>query len=427
METDVSREISALKSLESWPELERLQRILIESRRQRLRRNIFRLTQRDLRAEGLHSRMIAWLLDPQEWHGLGDKFASRFVGAMLRGCDSMKRPPATVVRVETEASTGEGPIDILLETRSDGLRGVIGIENKIDSPEVDGQLRRYGVGLVRRFPDACVFVALLTPDRRKPNKDPECGFAWIGYADVASWLEDAIHAAQGENSSALLGLDIAQQYLDIVRFDVMREANSEVETICEALYKQHREAWQVIRRFLPSERDELLRQLGSKVCERFAAEFDGDWHFSVRRGKYARVYRDDWCKLGKRTEEEPVVGWEVSDFLSWDYAAAHLRFYLTEIPDDEASNGHGYKMGLKIDIRGLSREDHLPRRIIDALEREGLKVFERDQWTTSLKSASKLPSIVKGPDRILDWAVTHAKHAVEALNSVFANESGHSA
>jgi hypothetical protein len=169
----------------------------------------------------------------------------------------------------------------------------------------------------------------------------------------------------------------------------------------------------------------LLRQLGSKVCERFAAKFDGDWHFSVRRGKYARVYREDWCQLGKRTEEEPVVGWEAGDFLSWNYAAAHLRFYLTEIPDDEASDGYGYKIGLKIDIRGLSREDRLPKRIIDELERKGLKVFERDQWTTSLKSASKLPSIVKGPDRILDWAVTHASDAVEALNSVFANESGH--
>jgi hypothetical protein len=424
METDVSREISALKSLGSWPELERLQQILVESRRQRLRRNIFRLTQWDLRTEGLHSRMIAWLLDPQEWHGLGDRFASRFLGALLGGCDAAERPPATVVRVETEASTGEGPIDISLETRSEGLLGVIGIENKIDSPEVDGQLWRYGVGLVRKFPDARVFVALLTPDHREPNKAPACGFASIGYSDVASWLEDAIHDAQVDDSSTPLGLDIAQQYLDVVRGDVMREANSEVKAICEALYKQHREAWQVIRRRLPSERDESLRQLGSKVCERFAAKFGGDWHFSVRHGKYARVYRDDWCALGTRTEEEPVVGWDGGDFLSWNYAAAHLRFYLTEIPDDETSNEYGYKIGLKIDIRGLSREDHLPRRIIAALEREDLRVFTRDQWTTSIKSASKLPSIVKGPDQVLDWAVAHAKRAIDALNSAFTAEPG---
>ncbi len=269
MESDISREIGALRTLESWSGLERLQEILLEAKRLRLRRNIFRLAQGDLRIEALHSRMIAWLLDPQEWHGLGDKFASRFVESILSGCDPTERPPTTIARVGTEVSTGEGPIDILLETRAGGLKGVIGIENKIDSPEVDGQLWRYGVGLVRNFADTRVFVALLTPDRRKPNREPKCGSAWIGYADVASWLEDAIRDAQAEHSSIPLGLDIAEQYLDVVRFDVMREANSEIETICAGLYKQHREAWQVIRRLLPSERDELLRRLGSKVhCER---------------------------------------------------------------------------------------------------------------------------------------------------------------
>jgi hypothetical protein len=424
MEPNVSREISALKTLESWSGLERLQHILLAAKQQRLRRNIFRLTQGDLRIEALHSRMIAWLLDPQGWHGLGDKFGSRFVQALLGKCRDADQS-IQIIRVHTEYSTGKGQIDILLETQSGETAGVIGIENKIDSPEGDRQLHKYGEALKQRF--ASVRLALLTPEGLEASPLPECPYATIDYAEVASWLEDAIEDIDDEHSVEPVGLDLARQYLDVVRFDVMREKNSEINAICEALYQQHREAWQVIRRFLPSERDELLRQLGSKVCERFSAEFDGDWHFSIRRGKYARVYRDDWCKLGKRTEEDPVVGWEVSDFLSWDYAAAHLRFYLTEIPDDETSNGYGYKIGLKIDIRGLSREDHLPRRIIDALEREGLKVFERDQWTTSLKSASKLPSIVKGPDRILDWAVTHAKRAVEALNSVFANESGHSA
>jgi hypothetical protein len=364
--------------------------------------------------------MIAWLLDPQEWHGLGDKFSSRFVQALLGKCHDVD-PSVQVVRVHTEYSTGEGPIDILLETQSGQTLGAIGIENKVDSPEGDGQLHRYAEALKQRFQS--VGVALLTPEGLDASPKPKCPYAPINYADVAPCLEGALQSVDVEHSMESVGLDLARQYLDVVRGDVMREANSEVKGICGALYEQYRDAWQVIRRQLPSEEDELLRCLGSAVCERFERAFSGAWRFSILRGKYARVYRPNWRVLGEKSEPDPIIGWKDKEgFLDWDYAATHLRLYITAVPDEESANGYAYRISCKFDRRSHTRRDDLPQRIVDALKAAGLAVPDQDQSTVYFGSKSKLPSIARKPDAILGWIAGRAEPVVKALDSGFGTE-----
>ena len=76
-------EHEALKRLEAWDGLQRLDTILDDLRR---RPNFFLVAPRVLRVEGVHSDMLAWLLDPRGWHGLSDGFARAFLSAVLADC-----------------------------------------------------------------------------------------------------------------------------------------------------------------------------------------------------------------------------------------------------------------------------------------------------------------------------------------------------
>ena len=105
------------------------------------------------RVEGVHSDLLAWLLDPHGWHGLGDAFGRHFIPKALRAAGCQFSGSFAIAKVETEASTGEGPIDVLVHLQNDGRSIVVGIENKIDAP-VGGpgpSPSADGPGLVRRI------------------------------------------------------------------------------------------------------------------------------------------------------------------------------------------------------------------------------------------------------------------------------------
>jgi hypothetical protein len=178
-----TRENSALERLGAWDGLSRLDAILEDLRRSP---NFFLIAPRVLRVEGVHSDMLAWLLDPSGWHGVGDRFARAFAHAALEECGLEVRSPLNVVDVRREFSTGRGPVDILLRVRNGHGRVALGVENKIDSPESNDQLDRYATGLATCFPDETVALMFLTPDGREPQAVPACPFACVPYRTVVN-------------------------------------------------------------------------------------------------------------------------------------------------------------------------------------------------------------------------------------------------
>ena len=81
-------------------------------------------------AEGVHSDMLAWFLTPNEWHGLSDTFATALIHDVFTRCGLPGTEQIRVQRVHREYSTGNGPIDILVEGTRDGAKFILGIENK---------------------------------------------------------------------------------------------------------------------------------------------------------------------------------------------------------------------------------------------------------------------------------------------------------
>lgn len=380
-------EYKALVRLHAWSGLIRLDEI---ARHLARRQNFFRMVSRVIRDESVHSDVIAWLLDPRGWHDLGDGFGGRFVASVLAACGHESDAPIEIDRVQREFSTGHGPADILIRGSSGGTTFVLGIENKIDSPEGDNQLCRYERGLAAQFARDNILLAFLTLDGMAAKAPPQCPLACVSYRTVAQNLDAAIVAAS-QHQPGGMGLQLARQYLDILRTDVIAEPIPEVDALCQSLYNDHKDAWRMIRRRLPSERDELHAMLGSAAIAAFTQHFGGDWRFSVRRDLYARVFRPEWHALGTR-KDDSIIGLDVGT--GWAYAPAHFRLS-ADVPDTEGDGRYDYVVRLRVDTR------HAPQRhkaIARALRRTaGFDLPEKGQRTVALKSANRLPSVL---DRI---------------------------
>ena len=97
--------------LKSWgARVRQLQALLNRQLAQRREPNFFRVVSRMRRAEGVHSDLLGWLLDPQGWHGLGHEFGNRFLGEALGPARGSFSGQFNIIEVKTEASTGEGPM-----------------------------------------------------------------------------------------------------------------------------------------------------------------------------------------------------------------------------------------------------------------------------------------------------------------------------
>ena len=214
-------EYKALKRLESWDGLQRLHTILDNLRRP----NFFLVAPRVLRVEGVHSDMLAWLLDPRGWHGLGDGFARAFLSTVLAECDDVDLTgPLRLDEVHREFSTGNGPIDILMRGHYGDVGVVVGVENKIDSPEGENQLKRYQEGLKKRFPGDSLFLVFLTPDGLEPQSLPdEC--TPLRYSKIAEHIDAAISEAL--EPVDVTGVTLARHYLEALRGHIMTESNPE--------------------------------------------------------------------------------------------------------------------------------------------------------------------------------------------------------
>jgi hypothetical protein len=411
------KEYGALKLLEAWDGLERLDSLLHNLRQ---RRNFFSVAPRILRVEGVHSDILAWLLDPRGWHGLSEGFALGFVSNVLAGCGLNPALPLRVDEVHREFSTGNGPIDILIRVRCGDTGVVIGVENKIDSPEGDNQLVRYAQGLSMRFPGNLVVLAFLTPTGKEARSRPTCTTNILSYRKVAELIDEAVNRVSGPADKT--GLTLAMHYSAALKDHIMLESNPEIDAICRTLYDDHREAWRAIRRRLPSKRDESHAYIGSRVAEHLEKRCGGPWQSVVRRDRYACVFRPGWLDLGSY-ETDQIVGLTQVPELPPTYPRVHFRL-VADSEETDVGERFSYRIRLKVDI---AENPVCGKSLVRALKTVASlksKLPTRTQFTLPLKSTSRLPPIIGDnpedvPDDVVDWFATHTEELVPVVDSVF--------
>ena len=416
MSSRSTREYAALQRLVAWDGLARLDSILHDIR---IQPNFFLTAPRILRVEGVHSDLMWWLLDPKGWHGLADRFAVPFVREALAACGLGGELAPVVEEVHREFSTGRGPVDILLRLHQGDERLVLGIENKIDAPEGEEQLLRYGEGLAHRFRGETVALTFLTPDGRQPKSQPRCPVASVAYHTVVALLEEALAATPARGGNPV-GLGLARHYCAALRSHIMPEQNPEIDALCRTLYDEHLEAWRAIRRRLPSKSDESHAAVGSRVCERLEAKYRGRWRFFVRSDKYVCVFRPGWAALGVN-ESDPIVGLSQSAGPENQYPKIHFRLAVGS-SDTDADERVIYSLRLKVDRKEQRKLGESVVRALRTVPAIQLKIPSKDQFTLVLKSTSKLPAAgdepATVPDSVVGWYVQYLADLIPVLDSV---------
>lgn len=190
------------------------------------------------RTEIRHSNMLAWLLDPNENHGLGDKFLKNTLIQILKENDDKEYDSFKLLLMDLysfRAFREREHIDILLV--SDKEKYVIAIENKIGSSEHDHQLQRYREYLDKEYKDYKKILVFLTPDGDEPS-DKKWGI--LTYESILDILDKVY-----ENNELQSDVDLLlKNYTDVVRRNIVDD--QELVKVCTDIYNRHKKALDLI-------------------------------------------------------------------------------------------------------------------------------------------------------------------------------------
>ncbi len=215
------------------------------------------------RQEIRHSYFLAFLLNPSESHYFGDLFLKQFLIKILQNLDE---PPMSAIGIDVanledvEVKREYKSIDILIYSESEKI--VVAIENKVDSGEHSDQLNRYRKIISEEFSDSRKFLIYLTKEGDKPqSRSP--GWHTASYELVSQCIDELCdrHAAQINDEVCSL----MTHYSNLIKRHIM--SDSEIAQLCRKIYKQHRQALDLIYEHRPdfqSEISDFLQQLIEK-------------------------------------------------------------------------------------------------------------------------------------------------------------------
>jgi len=195
------------------------------------------------RQEIRHSKFLAFLLNPQQNHGLGDAFLKRLIQKIV---DKLDDSPIGALDLALSDFSDAlvvpewRNIDIFVESKNNNL--VLAIENKIESTESENQLEIYEGVVQTEFPTLKRLFSYLTVDG-----EPASRSAWwsISYSEVMESLQQATEFRSKQlTPEAKMVID---HYVDLVRRKIVPD-QSLVEQ-CRKLYARHRDVLDLIFRY----------------------------------------------------------------------------------------------------------------------------------------------------------------------------------
>ena len=258
-DVDVETERALTRLVMECPELTTLEALLS-------RFNIFRVL-RAAHHEIRHSNMLAWLLTPDESHGLGDRFFRRWLMHVVHHAEGETKHRLTLpspieidaLDIETvEVARERENIDLLIIVRAmDGDFWTICIENKVELAQHSNQLRRYREIVERKYVEAehRLFV-FLTKYGEEPKDD---GFLLSSYTEIEAVLRTCL-----EERIDTIGPEprlLISQYLELLAEDFVEE--SKAAQLARKIYRSHRKAMD----FIIENRDDPISEASSVMKE----------------------------------------------------------------------------------------------------------------------------------------------------------------
>lgn len=247
------QDCKALRDFEAdKAELEKLEALLD-------RFNIFEAVGME-RQEIRHSKFLAFLLDPNESHHMGDAFVKRLLQRAV-----MDSPSATASITSFEREPWDlkdlsvwrewRNLDIFMVDEQRKLAVVI--ENKIDAGEHGDQLDRYYEAVRQEYPDYRLLALYLTLNGDEPSHP---GYLPVSYRAVCEILDSIAerHASIREPDLRTL----ITHYTEMLRRHIV--GDSEIARLSREIYEKHRRAIDLIveHRFsLQQEMQEIVTRM----------------------------------------------------------------------------------------------------------------------------------------------------------------------
>lgn len=378
------------------------------------------------RMEIRHSAILAWLLSPQETHGLGDSFLKAFLSEALRGAPSEAEPSALdVSRADlSDAEVRKEWRNIDLLVLSPGNKWIFIIENKFDSRLHSNQLARYmdivhaAFGAKNGFNH--VRGVFLNLSDEEPDNDR---YAPIQYASLTAILDQ--QAFSGRRQLADDVRTFLRHYHDILlEATDMSQEQEKFRAIARQLYRENKKVLDFIMHH-GSQTDFVM------ACE---SVFQGDISYPVEAVVDGRAYvmhaagsqtvsflpkswhqalgadRLHWRGQGCGSWQAgfPVIMW-LQLIVAADGARGQVRLYAEVGPLSD----HGFRRDLIAAIQATA-ERHQLKRI--ALQRGAAD--EGKKYSKFLKNNAAPIDDVHDADKIADAARKLLKSFATEIDAV---------
>ena len=200
-------------------------------------------------SEEVHSRILAWLLDPKGNHSLGDFFLTNFLletkAATDKQIHSADWSESTVQREWYNDVDGKtGYLDILILNARAAF--ACAIENKILAGEHGEQLTRYRQALERRYGAYHRSHLFLSPQGTSPVRTEERS-VWtpVDYETILRLVEKTNRIGADRQDQGVAAF--LQQYVTTLRRRIVPDTS--LKRLATRLYLRHREAIDLINRY----------------------------------------------------------------------------------------------------------------------------------------------------------------------------------
>lgn len=267
------------------------------------------------RYEETHSKLLAWLLDPGESHGMGDLFLTMLLsdtGAVTE--KQLRTTDWSYSTVEREwynvVDERAGFLDILV--RNDRARFVCAIENKVFSSEHSNQLSRYSKAIESEFGRFDKSLLFLSRQASLPDQPSERD-TWIpvGYETILRLVETLI--GRGANCANEAVIPFLRQYATTLRRTIV--PNDQVKRMVTRIYLEHRDAIDLIYRH----REDYIGLLKESFVE--AVNHQEGWEYIGERegSRLLAFIPENWKKFstfhtGTTLPNSDAVLWFDFDF-----------------------------------------------------------------------------------------------------------------
>lgn len=224
-----------------------------------------------VRQEIKHSNFIQFLLNPAEKHRLGDLFLKNLLltirsqaeGALLDHIDI-----AASDFSDAEIRREWKNIDLLIYSPANSFICVI--ENKVDAIESPHQLGTYENVVAKEFPGCKKMFVFLTRDGSEASRS---GWIPLNYGAIAEVIETVCNEQRSSLTDDIY--IVIRHYIDLVRRHIMSE--SDIAELCRKIYKQHRQAIDLIYEHRPdlrSDIEDLIKHLIQETVQQGNLEQD---------------------------------------------------------------------------------------------------------------------------------------------------------